>query len=135
MQQLKETWEQKLNFGTKTSQDRNLSFLKLVYRIEELQLSEKVNKINSTLNLLKQLETYSYTHFREEEKEMQNDEGFNAEEHKLEHAFFSETLTEYRIKNNTSNPIVLEKLASFVKKWLLNHILIEDKKQLNETEI
>jgi hemerythrin len=70
---------------------------------------------------------YAKTHFQEEEEYMKQINYPNYPEHKKEHETFMAEVWDQFLKFQNNNLMFIE-LPRFLKKWLLNHIAVTDKK-------
>ena len=119
-------WSDDFSLGVPFIDDQHK---KLVVMIGDLFRScrEGSGAANVTFSLaFTKASNYSLTHFMEEE-ELLEKAGYPAlAAHKKEHeSFLAEIQTEFhKFKENNAAPIGL---ARFLKKWLMNHIAINDK--------
>jgi len=80
--------------------------------------------------LVVQLAEYTKFHFRSEEQRMLKAHYPEYAEHHAAHERFKARVQEYqeRVKQNQVNLGMSVEVANFLKDWLLNHILKEDRK-------
>ena len=78
--------------------------------------------------LLKQLEDYSEYHFNHEEELMQQYNFSGYDEHKTAHEQFKEKIAHYKQNLSAQDSSELIDFATFLKNWLLQHIMGMDKK-------
>ena len=78
--------------------------------------------------LVDNLVYYTKLHFAHEEKIMKTAEYPGYENHKDEHRDFIEKATEFQQKFNDGKLLVSLEVTGFIKDWITNHIMTEDKK-------
>lgn len=85
------------------------------------------------LDTLDELERYTITHFTAEETFMRSHgySGFDA--HKQQHDHFINRVRNERITIEAGGPVSLD-MVNFLKDWLINHILVQDKAYAREFE-
>ena len=91
----------------------------------EKQIEEEMNI------LLSSLRSYTQGHFQYEERHMEKMKYPDFEAHRTMHKSFIEKIFEIQknaLKQKKEKALVLREMASFLKDWLMNHILQEDKK-------
>ena len=76
--------------------------------------------------LLGELENYLEYHFQEEEKLMKENGYEDYENHKKQHDFFINRIEEMRNEYDYMNPMLFDKIRTFIKKWFISHILKKD---------
>lgn len=97
-----------------------------------------INKLyNAVLNSLEkniveeiidELVDYSFVHFEHEEKLFEKYDYENTDEHVKEHEEFISKIKEFEIKAlNKDSKLPLE-ILNYLKTWIINHILVSDKK-------
>ena len=79
--------------------------------------------------VLDELQTYVDEHFRDEERMMDKAGYPDISSHKLQHAAFEEWLEASRqaCRSGEVVGILRESINSYLKTWLINHILVSDK--------
>ncbi|MDR2837802.1 MAG: bacteriohemerythrin [Azonexus sp.] len=81
----------------------------------------------SMIGFLEELERYTISHFTEEEVFMRGIEYPNIDSHIAQHHTFVQHITNEKIKAQRGQKVSLE-LLHFLRNWLVNHILVEDKR-------
>jgi hemerythrin len=102
---------------------------KLIDLINQLHDSMKAGKGNSEISvILNGLSDYTKYHFNSEEKILQenNYPGFIFQQNK--HKEFVEKLKEFQQEAGTKSLSISIQVSQFLKTWLVEHILVEDKK-------
>lgn len=82
--------------------------------------------------ILKELKEYSKYHFTTEEKLFAKYNYSLKEEHIKEHQSFKDEINKFVKKYNEDDAMLAQDMLDYLKDWLLNHILNEDKKYINE---
>ncbi len=94
-----------------------------------IQLINRLGGGASVPVVLDELQTYVDEHFRDEER-MMEDAGYpDLTAHKLQHAAFEEWLEASRQACRSGEVVGLlrDSISSYLKTWLINHILVSDK--------
>jgi hemerythrin-like metal-binding protein len=78
--------------------------------------------------LIVELEKYAVYHFAYEEKFMKLYNYKDTKEHQLEHMKFVDEIKKYKETVSVANKTVVIDLATYLKNWLLKHIMGTDKK-------
>ncbi len=106
--------------------------------IQHKTLVDIINRYHTALSLkkekeqlggiLEELVEYAKYHFRDEEKVMREIgfEGF--EDHRCHHLDIENRAIEYRLRSKSDEEIDSTKFMNFLKGWLVNHMLTEDRK-------
>lgn len=105
----------------------------LVGMIDELYTAMKNGNSKSIIkDIVQNLISYTKIHFRREEMLLKsigyND--FNA--HEAEHDSFIAKVSEFKRKVDEGKTDFTIEVATFLKDWLTNHILVSDKKYVSE---
>lgn len=88
----------------------------------------KVNAIDCVGPKIEELISYTEYHFKAEERYMQQIEYFETEEHIEKHAMFIFKINELQQAHHESQQELTKSLIVFLGKWLLHHVLEEDRK-------
>jgi hemerythrin len=118
-------WSKDFSVG---SQEIDSQHQTLVAMINKLHDAMKVGKASAEAgNIIKEMIDYSKFHFDSEEKLMKqiNYPGIN--EHIKEHKAFMDQAHEFAKQMETGSLSVGIQVANFLKDWLSNHILVNDK--------
>jgi hemerythrin len=76
----------------------------------------------------KSLKDYSVYHFTAEEKLMKEYSFPGLESHKIEHSVFIDQVSFYEEKFKSGKDVVILEVISFIKDWVINHVMGTDKK-------
>ena len=95
-----------------------------------LKLSEHKEKDNENdiLKVLTELTDYVKVHFRTEEEMLELANYLDIEKHIKEHIYFIDKVDEFTLALKYKNPVLLESMLIFMKKWFLSHIKQTDAK-------
>ena len=86
------------------------------------------NTVDAINKSLQDLYEYGKEHFSFEEHLMELGDYSVLAEHKVKHQEFNQKIEEYKNKFQQGNELMATDIIVFIKTWLLNHILIEDRK-------
>jgi len=78
--------------------------------------------------IIEELVSYSSYHFSAEEQHMRNIGYKEIDKHIIEHRGFTQKTLNLQQVSDKNDPDVTRELIAFLGKWLLNHVIIEDKK-------
>ncbi|MCW3786256.1 bacteriohemerythrin [Plebeiibacterium sediminum] len=99
-------------------------FLDLLYNVE---IAIKENNKTIISSIIQRLEDYVTIDLKEEE-ELFIQSGFkNYGVHISQHRLFATRVKEFKHEHNYQNQFILSNILNFLKKWLISHILKEDK--------
>lgn len=119
-------WEKKYDVGIKKFNDQHkhlLEVLKDVYKaMDDKWDREALSKI------INELIKYTQEHFLEEEICLQNNSYPDFDEHKKQHESFTKKMEHFTEQFNSDKQLLHFEIAIFLKNWILQHILEEDKK-------
>jgi hemerythrin len=119
------SWEEKYSVGIAKIDEQHQ---KLFNYLNDYYESIASGKSSETISLtLKNLIDYASYHFKDEEDWMSTIPGYDASEHVAEHKYFISKVVELLNKNISGHDIKFD-LFDFMKEWVLNHILVTDKK-------
>ncbi len=124
------TWADKYSVGYKEIDDQHK---KLVDMINDLYASFIQGKADETIeNILTEMINYTDYHFKIEEKYFEKYNYSDTKLHKEQHQGFVDKVTDFYNDYKNGNVTISYDVMDFLRKWLLNHILISDKKFVNE---
>ena len=122
-------WNDSFSVGFKPIDDQHKN---LVLITNELFLACKEGGIAADIGFLrtiKKAEEYTETHFADEENYMREANYPHFDEHKKQHEDFIAAVLKSIEEFETGKAEPID-MARFLKKWLLNHIAISDKKYM-----
>lgn len=120
------SWSEQLSVGLQEIDEQHKILIGLLNRLFNEAILHKADKtvINSILDELVQ---YTIIHFSVEESLFRIFDYPDTEIHQAHHDELKQEVLNFRKKFESGTPIDLE-LMSFLRKWLSNHILMDDKK-------
>lgn len=119
------SWDEKYSIGVPRIDEQHQQFFKYLNEYYYSLAKGTANKmIDKTLN---ELIEYADFHFKDEENFMVLIPNYDFEKHKKEHNNF--LLQVQKLLKSNKQKINYE-LFNFMKEWIINHILITDKKML-----
>lgn len=99
----------------------------LIDKMNNLIKSMNFGSKKDMLNNFKDLATYTMEHFSHEEKFMESFNYVNIIEHKAIHKNLLNKVVDYQ-KKLEKNEVTVQEISTFLKDWLLKHIMGQDKK-------
>lgn len=102
---------------------------KLVGYINQLHEAKEEGKgAEEVAKILQRLVDYTDSHFKYEEKLFDLHHYSHEKEHKRLHEILVKEVLDFKAKFDSGNAELTDEVMDFLKRWLQNHILIEDKK-------
>ncbi len=102
---------------------------KLIELLNQLYTAFLQNQSHQILlDIITELKKYTIYHFKTEEAIFDKFGFVFSREHKNEHKFFTEKILEFAEKYNKNPHALTTELLDFLFNWVVNHILISDKK-------
>lgn len=127
-------WNAKLAVGDE-SIDKDHKYLILLINTVELVLS-KPDARKYIIEAFDALEAYAREHFEREEKIQLAISFKHQDEHRLAHKALLKSLSDLRgevevsllsdLSSDTINPAEIERIAAFLRSWLIKHVVAED---------
>jgi hemerythrin-like metal-binding protein len=119
------TWQDKYALGLDEIDEQHKMLFDIMNDIWDVIVHN--TKARSIMDSLEELERYTIKHFTEEEIFMRDIEYPNFDAHIALHRIFTQHIAEEKIKVQRGQTVSLE-LLHFLRDWLVNHILVEDKR-------
>ena len=120
------TWDDSYNINIR---EIDRQHLKLVQIINDLNDAMREGKANDVLaKLLRELVSYTKTHFTNEEGYLERYGYPDLSAHKLKHVAFVNKISDFRDSFESGRLGVSIEIMKFLKDWLLTHIKGTDKK-------
>ena len=120
------TWDKSMSVGVDKLDQQHRVLLRLINRVHsDAEDANTQNIVNSSIPLLIK---YTKEHFVEEEEQMIMADYPHLEEHQLKHKRLTEQVLKLARDIENGMNIEAEDLGIFLKNWLLDHIMQEDKK-------
>lgn len=120
-------WNDKLKTGLKQVDEQHHKLVDLTNKLGDLLAEDNIQD-SDIKNMLKELSSYVYYHFLEEETEMlkYGVDIRHVQHHKFVHASFIHDIKEAETNLNRGKVKVSEELFDFLMNWLVYHILGSD---------
>ncbi|MCL2793082.1 MAG: bacteriohemerythrin [Spirochaetaceae bacterium] len=119
-------WDAAYSVGHPTIDDQHKNLVNMINDLFQLNNDGTATKAAFAIAFRKAGD-YAQTHFNDEEKILEKIGYPNLAEHKKEHiTFINEVWSQFTLFNEGNASLV--DLARFLKKWLLTHIAVSDKK-------
>lgn len=119
-------WDEKYSVGIREIDDQHKQLISMLSELYEAMQAQKANDILG--QIVTKLVNYTKTHFANEEGYMQR-AGYPAfPEHKREHENFTNKVLAFKTDFDSGKTAMTVSITSFLKNWLNDHILVNDKK-------
>jgi len=122
-------WKDSYSVDIKTIDDDHQGMFRLVNQLFDAMSQGKAKEILS--ETLGHLVDYTKTHFRREEMYFLTTNYPETVEHKLQHELFVEKIDTLRKQFDDGDKQISVDLIKYLSDWLINHILISDKRYMN----
>ena len=122
-------WNEKYSVDIKSIDIDHQTLLDLINQLFEAMRHGKAKDILS--EILTKLIAYTKTHFKREEMLFSSTGYPNYQEHKIQHDQFIEKINTLKKQFDAGNQQISVELIKFLTDWLINHILISDKKYVS----
>lgn len=120
-------WDAKYDVGIEAVDKQHKHLVDLMNDLYDACLGEKWELDQKFKDVMKELVDYVMVHFKDEEKIMEAIKYPNLKEHKQTHeGFIKEMLSSVSAYTN-GKQLVPNSFVRFLRDWLFNHILIDDK--------
>lgn len=119
-------WDNKLSVGVDRMDNQHKKLIDLVNEVYNAMSQGKGDDVLT--NVLGSLVTYTKTHFKDEEQFMSQHKYPELESHKKLHRELEIKATELYGKVRGGQRVSAVSVGTFLKDWLLNHIMQQDKK-------
>ncbi len=119
-------WSDKYSVGIQKFDNQHKILLEKINELD--QIHKKREDFRKIEPVIENLIEYAKTHFVEEEEFMKGFQYDRYTEHRMLHLDFIRKITEFHIRFKQQDKKILSEMLFFLQRWLLQHILIEDKK-------
>jgi hemerythrin-like metal-binding protein len=120
------TWDESYSVGIKEFDEHHKRLISLVNQLyDAMQVGKGGQELHQILDSLFE---YTVFHFSSEEKMLLRNGYPEYQKHFVEHEALKSKVIEYRSKVERGQVGTSVQVANFLKDWLKNHILVEDKK-------
>jgi hemerythrin len=122
-------WDEKYSvFDTEIDKQHK----KLFEMINAFYNSMSTNNTNEGIQkVISEMKAYALKHFAYEESLMKIKKYPRLDSHKTSHINFANKVTDLETKIKKGTPIIATEITKFLKDWIVNHILMEDKGYAN----
>ncbi len=120
------TWDQKYSVGVRELDTQHKQLINILNELYEAMQAQKDKAVIG--KIISELASYTKIHFSTEEKYMEKYNYSDLASQKREHEKFIEKVKIFQQDFESGKLALSINVASFVKEWLANHILISDKK-------
>lgn len=127
-----QTWNKSYLLNIPLIDKQHMQFFKLFDML--LALNKEVDKDFQILEVIEELEKYTNTHFKEEEALMRNANAPDYDLHVAQHELFVEKVADFKLAFSNKNPLLLEQMIVFMRKWFLIHISEVDGKYVESVQ-
>ncbi len=120
------TWKDKYSMGISRIDDEHKKFIDIINKA--IVTKEHNNNPEELKEVLHEITIFAVSHFSTEETFMIEFNYAEYHSHKKEHILFSNTIIEFFNKIIDGDYQIADKIVECLKQWLINHILLTDKK-------
>jgi len=119
-------WKTSYEMGIPVLDEQHKTLFSIYLELDKLQHAQPSPSKDSIWQMVQQLQDYTQFHFREEEALLQKASYPDFDDQHNEHELFSRLIIQFKIEFDYDNPLIIENILQFVKKWLISHILKKD---------
>lgn len=119
------TWQEEFSVGLPEIDEQHKVLFDIINRLWGATIAKAPQ--DEMLDIVRELEKYTLSHFTAEEAFMRVSRFPGFEEHRKAHKTFIDRLSRERLNVVSGGHLSLD-LLRFLKDWLINHILVDDKK-------
>jgi hemerythrin-like metal-binding protein len=118
--------DSQLSVGIELIDTQHKKWVGIMNELHEAILGMKGQKVLE--KTFAEMVEYVHYHFAEEERLMEERAFSGIEEHKRIHGIFRERIEKYQRDFQSGELLLCSQVMSTLKRWLLDHIMVEDKK-------
>jgi len=118
-------WTERLSVKNPTIDSQHQALFEIVWKFEKAVEKQDSEELKA---LFEELYNYTDYHFAEEENMFRKTAFPQIDEHVKEHKFFLREVLQFKRYFKQPDPSTLSDLLVFFKKWLTDHIMVEDQK-------
>lgn len=119
-------WDNKFSVNDEELDNHHKALFDILNRLYQSCFED--NEIIALDSIYEELVSYINYHFSAEEQHMRNIGYVNIDTHIIAHNLFKEKILQLRHNVDIDNIEVTKQLIVYLGKWLLNHVLAEDRK-------
>lgn len=120
-------WNSRFEMGIPTLDEQHKTLFGIYLELDKLQHTDPVIVKEKIWDVIERLQDYTRYHFVTEENLLREASFEDLEKQVQSHALFIRLSKQFTLELNYLNPLILENMVIFIKKWLLSHILKEDR--------
>jgi len=120
------TWDNKYSVNNEVLDNHHKALFDILNRLYNSCFEENESIVLSSI--YEELVSYINYHFSAEEHYMRNRGYCDTDRHIIAHNMFKERILLLQQDININNIVVTKELIVYLGNWLLNHVLVEDKK-------
>lgn len=121
-------WKDSYLTGFENIDNQHKKLVEIINNLfDSISKKEKQEIIDQSL---KQLVDYTFTHFKLEEELMLRYRYVDFANHRKEHLLFVDKIKGFAADFKTGNNKVMLDIINYLKDWLLNHIMLTDRKYI-----
>ena len=118
-------WSDEYSVGVKEIDDQHRKLFQMIDVFYDTMQGDNKKAIGDLLNSLAE---YTMYHFRTEENYFDKFQYIDSAAHKKEHQVFVDKVLDVKSSIQSGKFIVSVDITNFVKKWILEHVAVTDKK-------
>lgn len=124
-------WNSRFEMGIPILDEQHKTLFGIYLELDSLQHLDSINVNEKIQDVIKHLQDYTINHFNTEENLLREASYEDLEKQVESHALFIRLSNQFTIELSYLNPLILENMVIFIKKWLFSHILKEDRKYMD----
>lgn len=122
-------WDESFSVKNQEIDDQHKEWISIFNRIHNILLSSKEEELRSiSSDCLKAMNDYAEYHFRFEEEYLRKINYPELFEHRRLHKDFASQLYQSKRAVDEGEVLLNSKIIKIIRNWLVDHILVEDKK-------
>jgi len=119
-------WSDKYSVGVHMFDNQHKRLVELINDLHDAMRAAKGREVLG--DILKGLLDYTRMHFADEERQMTTFSYPDYAAHRVEHEKLVARVVELKAKHDSGDNTITIEVMNFLKDWLINHILVTDKK-------
>lgn len=123
------SWNEGLSVGIEAIDEQHKIWVDIMNELDDAL--SKGQGYEALTKIVDRMEGYIYLHFETEEKTMKELHYYDIAKHVESHESFKIEVRELKKDLLFGKPVRATKVMMIIKRWLVDHILIEDKRILN----
>lgn len=123
-------WTEEFSVENEIIDNQHKQLIDMINELYEAFTKSQAKEI--VLEILTKMAKYTIFHFQTESKLFKKFNYSDSETHNLEHQKFVEQVLEFKKRYKKGDDLLSYDLMSFLQEWLANHIVVSDKKYIEE---